>query len=100
MYELTGKDEYKTAALAAGDYIYNHLYPENKYYGGTCDNPNAVDKEAGVFAMYAYDALYMLTKDEKWIECLKQATAFTMSTVLVISFPIKQNASDLKAARL
>jgi hypothetical protein len=98
MYELTGKDEYKTAALAAGDYIYNHLYPENKYYGGTCDNPNAVDKEAGVFAMYAYDALYMLTKDEKWIECLKQATAFTMSTVLVISFPIKQNASDLKAA--
>ena len=98
MYELTGKEEYKTAVLAAGEYIYNHLYPENKYYGGTCDNPNAIDKEAGVYAMYAYDALYMLTEDDKWIDCLRQATAFTMSTVMAIRFPIKANASDLKAA--
>ncbi|MCK9537473.1 MAG: pectate lyase, partial [Bacilli bacterium] len=98
MYELTGKEQYKEAVLTAGDYIYNHLYPENKYYGGTCDNPNAVDKEAGVFAMYAYDTLYTLTKDKKWIDCLRQATAFTMSAVLVTSFPIRPNSSDLKAA--
>jgi hypothetical protein len=96
MYELTGNETYKEAAIKAGNYVYENLYPEGSYRGGTCDNPNAVDKEAGVFAMYAFDALYMLTKDEKWLDCLLQATAFTMSTVQAFSFPVKE--SHLKAA--
>jgi hypothetical protein len=98
MYELTNDQKYKSSALKAGSYIYQYLYPENVYYGGTCDNPNAIDKEAGVFAMYAYDALYMLTKDQKYIDALKQATAFTMSAVSLISFPIRENSSSLLAA--
>ena len=98
MYELTGREEYRTAALAAGEYIYEELYPLGYYQGGTCDNPNAQDKEAGVFAMYCYDALYMLSKNEKWIDCLRQATAFTMSSVLAYSFDVMESASDLKAA--
>jgi hypothetical protein len=96
MFELTGNVSYKEAALKAGDYIYEVLYPTGVYQGGTCDNPNAIDKEAGVFAMYAYDALYMLTKDSKWLKPLQQATAFTMSTVQIFSFGIKE--SNLKAA--
>lgn len=98
MYELTGNESYRTAALAAGDYVYENLYSLGYYQGGTCDNPNAQDKEAGVFAMYCYDALYMLSKDAKWIECLKQATAFTMSSVIAYSFDIMESSSDLKAA--
>lgn len=46
--------------------------------------------------MYAYDTLYTLTNDSKWLTCLKQAAAFTMSTVLIFSFPVKQ--SSLKSA--
>ena len=95
-YELTGEEKYKKAALKAGEFIYNELYPRGNYQGGTCDNHNAIDKEAGVYAMYAYDTLYMLTKDAKWLECLKQATAFTMSTVVTLSFSIQD--SDLKSA--
>ena len=98
MYELTGETKYKTAAIDGGEYVYRVLYPVGYYTGGTCDNPNAVDKEAGVYAMYCYDTMYMLTKDSKWIECLKQATAFTMSAVVAYSFEINQNSSDLKAA--
>lgn len=98
IYELTGEERYKTSAIKGGEYVYRELYPVGYYTGGTCDNPNAVDKEAGVYAMYCYDAMYMLTGEAKWIGCLKQATAFTMSTVIAYSFDINANASGLKAA--
>ena len=92
MYELTGEECYYDAALKAGEYTYNYLYEIGSYRGGTCDNPNATDKEAGVYAMYAYDTLYMLTGDEKWLDCLKQATAFTMTTVIIYSFGVRQSS--------
>lgn len=98
IYELTGNEKYKTSAVKGGEYVYKYIYPLGYYNGGTCDNPNAVDKEAGVYAMYCYDTMYMLTKDTKWIECLKQATAFTMSTVIAFSFDINSSATSLKAA--
>ena len=98
MYEFTGDVKYLNAIKKAGEFIYKELYPQNAYYGGTCDNPDCMDKEAGVFAMYAYDTLYTLTGDEKWIKCLEQATVFTMSSVITVSFKINRNASDLKAA--
>lgn len=98
MYELTNSYKYLNAILKAGDYIYQNIYPQMAYYGGTCDNPNIMDKEAGVFAMYAYDTLYTLTKDEKWLKPLKYATIFTMSSVISFSFSIPESASDLKAA--
>lgn len=98
MYEFTNDTKYLNAVKKAGDFIYKNLYPQHKYFGGTCDNPDAMDKEAGVYAMYAYDTLYTLTKDSKWLDCLKQATIFTMSSVLTISFKIPETASSLKAA--
>ena len=98
MYEFTGDLKYLNAVKKAGDFIYNQLYPQNVYYGGTCDNPDCMDKEAGVYAMYAYDTLYTLTGDKKWLTCLEQATVFTMSSVITVSFKINRNATDLKAA--
>lgn len=98
MYEMTEKQAYLDALLAGGEYVYDHLYPQHAYYGGTCDNPDAMDKEAGVFAMYAYDTLYSFTREAKWLKALKQATIFTMSSVLTISFKILDNSTTLKAA--
>ena len=96
MYEFTGDERYKDAALAAGEFVYENIYPTGVYTGGTCDNPNRVDKESGVYAMYCYDTLYTLTGEARWLECLKQATAFTMSTVQIYSYPVRDSA--LKAA--
>lgn len=96
MYELSEDESYKQAALNAGDYVYNNLYRQGYYQGGTCDGPNNIDKEAGVFATYAYDTLYTLTKDEKWLTCLRQAAAFTMSTAVAYSYAVKN--STLKSA--
>ena len=99
IYELTGDTKYLNAVKKAGTYIYNNLYTQHCYYGGTCDNPNSMDKEAGVYAMYAYDTLYMLTEEAKWLTALEQATIFTMSSVLTVSYRIPTDASTLKAAK-
>ena len=96
VYEMTGDEAYRSAALKAGEFVYETIYPTGVYTGGTCDNPNRVDKESGVYAMYCYDALYTLTGEARWLECLKQATAFTMSTVQIYSYPVRDSA--LKAA--
>lgn len=98
MYEMTAKQTYFDAIVDAGEFIYSELYSQHAYFGGTADNPDAMDKEAGVFAMYAFDTLLTLTGDSKWLECLKQATIFTMSSVLTVSFKIMPNATDLNAA--
>lgn len=98
MYEFTGETKYLDAVKKAGEFIYENLYPQHVYYGGTCDNPDAVDKEAGVFAMYAYDALYTLTGEERWLKCLEEATAFAMSSVIAISFKIPDSASTQNVA--
>ena len=98
MYELTGKESYKTAAIAAGEYVYANQYKRGYYIGGTCDNANVVDKEAGVFALYCYDAMYTLTRDDKWIPPMKQAAAFVMSMVQCFSFPAGTD-STLRASK-
>lgn len=97
MYEFSGEEKYRAAALSAGEFVYETIYPTHVYSGGTCDNPNRVDKESGVYAMYCYDALYMLTRDKKWLPCLEQATAFTMSTVQVFSYPVRR--AGIKAGK-
>ena len=97
MYEYTNDSKYLNSIKKAGEFIYNELYPQNVYIGGTCDNADCIDKEAGVFAMYAYDTLYMLTGEERWLACLEQATIFTMSTVIAVSFKVN-TTSKLKVA--
>ena len=98
MYEMTGDQRYLNAIKKAGDFIMQNLYPKHYYNGGTCDNPDAVDREAGVFAMYAFDTLYMLTGEARYLEALEEATVFTMSTVIVPSFKINPTCTELKAA--
>lgn len=98
MYEHTHNTKYLDSIKKAGEFIYKDLYPQHVYIGGTCDNADCIDKEAGVFAMYAYDTLYTLTQEQRWLNCLKQATIFTMSTVISFSFKVTENCSTLKAA--
>lgn len=97
MYQITEDEMYLDAAVAAGEYVYNNIYNTKQYRGGTCDNPNQVDKEAGVYAMYAFDVLYTMTGEAKWLTALQQAAAFTMSTALIVSYPVRP--SSLKAAK-
>lgn len=89
MYRYTGDEKYKNAAVKAADYCYNELYLGiGKYVGGTPDNPNVPDKEASVFALYAFSAIYDLTGDEKYGKALEHAAVSAMSWVYTYDFPV------------
>ena len=46
------------AATAAGLFSADRMAASFHYIGGACDNPNVLDKEAGVLAMQAFLSLY------------------------------------------
>lgn len=88
MYEMTGEQKYLEAAKRAGEFVLDVLYPTGRYVGGTPDNPNTVDKEAGVYATYAYSALYSATGDARYLKAMEQAAVYTMSWAYTYSFKV------------
>lgn len=86
MYEWTGDRRYLDSAKRAGGYVLENLYKSGKYAGGTADNPNTVDKEAGMYAVYAYSALYAATGEEQYLRAMEQAVVYSMSWVYTYKF--------------
>lgn len=97
MYEYTGEQKYYDAAIKAAEYAYNELYLGiGKYVGGTPDNPNTVDKEAAVYALYCFDCAYILTNDAKYLKAAEHAAVSTMSWTYTYDFAVpNQNATDV-----
>ena len=68
MSRITGDKTYLEAAVKAGDFCWNNGQSEGLFVGGTIDNPNVIDKEAGTLSLEAYLALYDATGDKNgWI---------------------------------
>jgi hypothetical protein len=88
MYEQTGKQAYLTAAIKAGEFVYANNYLKETYYGGTPDGLNAIDKEAGIMAMYAFNSLYQITGDSKWLKASEHAAVCSASFVYSYDFPV------------
>lgn len=91
MYYVTENEKYKTSALRAGDWTYDNLYLNMEYRGGTCDNQDILDKEAGIYAMFAFLSLYDLTNEEKWVEASKGAADYVETYTYIWNFPITTN---------
>lgn len=95
MYELTNDEKFKNAAVAAAEFCYTELYEKlGKYVGGTPDNPNTVDKEAAVYAMYCFNAAYMLTKDTKFLKAAEHATVCALSWTFVYDWVVPNFTTD------
>ncbi|MBQ0000331.1 MAG: hypothetical protein KBT01_02170 [Clostridiales bacterium] len=88
MYFVLGKPEYKTAAIKAGDWTYDNLYLNMEYRGGTCDNMDIQDKEAGIYAMFAFLSLYDLTEEDCWVEACKGAADYVETFTYIWNFPV------------
>ena len=87
MYEFTKDEKFKTAATRAAEFAYTELYEKlGKYVGGTPDNPNTVDKEAAIYAMYCFNAAYQLTKDPKFLKAAEHATVCALSWTYVFDW--------------
>ena len=68
LYLVTGNNGYLQTALKAGEWAYEHQYRLFEYRGGPCDTSDIMDKESGIYAMFAFIALYDVTGDSRWLE--------------------------------
>lgn len=92
--ELSGDNKYMEAAIRAGEFVWNNGQSGGIFVGGTIDNPNVVDKEAGTLSLEAYLALHEATKDAKWLERAKMAAAFSETWVYIWNVPMPEDERD------
>ena len=93
LYEYTGEEKFREAAVKAAEFSYDNLYLDReKYVGGTPDNPNTVDKEAAIYALYCFDAAYELTGEEKYLEAAEHAAVSALSWVYCYDFAVPSDA--------
>jgi hypothetical protein len=84
----TGRPEYRSAALRAGDWCYRNVQEPFVYVGGTTDNPNVMDKEAGYLALAAFLALHDLDGQPRWLAAARQAADFTETWAYAWNIPV------------
>lgn len=88
MFDITGKEEYEKAAIKAGEWTIDNAIDKLEFRGGTCDNTDKQDKEAGIYAMWGLIALYELTSDKKWLDNAKIAADYTETWTYAWEFPV------------
>ena len=74
--------------LKAGEWAYEHQYKQFEYRGGPCDTSDIMDKESGIYAMFAFIALYDVTGGDRWLEAACGAADYTETFTFVWHFPV------------
>ncbi len=92
--KATGSTKYRDAALKAGEYCWRNIHEKFAYVGGTPDNPNVMDKEAGFLAIDAFLALWDVTGDRRWLGAAAQAADFTETWAYCWEIPIPQEDTE------
>jgi len=88
-YLVTGEKVYIESAIRAGHWSYDNAYLNMEYRGGTCDNMDIQDKEAGIYALFGFLALYDLTGEDRWLEAAVGAADYTETWTYAWKFPVR-----------
>ena len=95
LYFATGSHRYLEAAKDAGNYALENIYNTVQYRGGTIDNPDVIDKEAGVEAMHGALALLDAAiaegdgdAERVWLKASQDAADYTETWQYAWNFPI------------
>ena len=76
MHEITKEDKWLEAAIKTGNFSWESGQREGRFVGGTIDNPDVLDKEAGTLSLEAYLELFEATQDRKWLHRAEVAARF------------------------
>ena len=97
--ELTTDDRYQQAAIRAGEFAWQRSGQQRgQFTGGTIDNPDVLDKEAGTLSLEAYLALYEQTKDPVWLDRARAAADFSETWIYVWNVPMPRVDAATDAA--
>lgn len=88
LYLATGRKAYLDAAVRAGEFSLSAVHRGYAYVGGTPDNPDVIDKEAGLLALDSFLALYDATGRAAWLEAAAQAGAFGETWLYAWNVPV------------
>lgn len=88
-------ERYREAALRAGEYAWSQSGQRfGRFTGGTIDNPDVLDKEAGTLSLEAYLLLYEADEDGKWLDRAKAAADFAETWIYGWNVPMPIDADD------
>ena len=88
LYKATGDARYRAAARRAGEFCLHSVHARYAYVSGTPDNPNVLDKEAGMMALDAFLALYDIGQDPHWLAAAVQAADYSETWVYCWNIPM------------
>ena len=91
----TGDARYRVAAVRAAEWSLAANADGATYVGGTPDNPDVKDKEAGWIAFDSYLALFDVTGDPRWLGAAEDAATFAETWVYGWSPPIPSDAAKV-----
>jgi hypothetical protein len=94
IYAITKQPRFHDVALLAGQHLIANQVATYNFVGGTPDNPDVIDKEAGVKALSALLALYDLTGDKAYIRHAVTAAGFVCSWTYFHDVRISDGSHD------
>ena len=90
----TGDARYLKAAERAADFGWAHGQSGGQFVGGTIDNPDVLDKEAGTLSTEAYVALFEATKDSQWLDRARAAADYAETYIYLWNVPMAADDDD------
>ncbi|MGO9111081.1 MAG: hypothetical protein ACLP9L_17805 [Thermoguttaceae bacterium] len=94
LHRITGQAKYLEAARRAADLCWANGQCRGCFVGGTIDNPDIIDKEAGTLSVEAYLALYESTKEKTWLDRAAAAANFAETWIYCWNVPMPTDEDD------
>ena len=86
--QFTGDQKYLDAAVRAAEFCWTNGQARSRFVGGTIDNPDVLDKEAGTLSLEAYLILFEATQDARWLERACAAADFAETWIYLWNVPM------------
>ena len=93
--ELTRDQKYLDSALKAAEFSWNSGQANGRFVGGTIDNPDVIDKEAGTLSVEAYLSLYEKTKEQKWLDRAIAGANFSQTWIYSWNVPMPSDEPNV-----
>ena len=94
MYKITGEEKWIKSAIKTGEFSWSSGHNQGRFVGGTIDNPDVLDKEAGTLSIEAYLELYETIKDKKWLTRAEVAAQYSETWMYIWNVPMVKNDSQ------